>query len=130
MPGRVGRKSPGGGPSSTTGFAASDCSFRPVPLRCPRSVHRKRRFVPDRRDFLRSGLGAAGALGATSLVFSVCYPTRAWAQGIVAVRVWPAPEYSRVTIETDRPLEATHFMVDHPDRLVVDIEGLALDTTL
>lgn len=86
--------------------------------------------MPDRRDFLRSGLGAAGALGATSLVFSVCYPTRAWAQGIVAVRVWPAPEYSRVTIETDRPLEATHFMVDHPDRLVVDIEGLALDTTL
>lgn len=86
--------------------------------------------MPDRRDFLKTGLGAASVLGSSSFVFSVFYPTAAWAQGIVAVRVWPAPEYSRVTIETDKPLEATHFMVDHPDRLVVDIEGLALDSTL
>jgi N-acetylmuramoyl-L-alanine amidase len=52
------------------------------------------------------------------------------AHGIVAVRVWPAPDYSRVTIETDRPLESTHFLVDNPDRLVVDVQGLTVDAAL
>lgn len=52
------------------------------------------------------------------------------AAGIVGVRVWPAQDYSRVTIESDLALKATHFVVDGPDRLVVDVEGLQLDTAL
>ena len=44
--------------------------------------------------------------------------------------MWPAKDYSRVTIETDRPLDASNFTVDNPDRLVVDIQGLALDGAL
>lgn len=46
------------------------------------------------------------------------------------MRVWPAIDYSRVTIESDTPLRTTHFVVDDPDRLVVDIEGLQLDAAL
>ncbi len=46
------------------------------------------------------------------------------------MRVWPANDYTRVTIESDRPLQATHFLVDGPDRLVVDVEGLRLDAAL
>lgn len=49
---------------------------------------------------------------------------------IVAVRVWPADEYTRVTLESDRPLAAQHFLVDGPDRLVIDIEGLELSPGL
>ena len=49
---------------------------------------------------------------------------------IVAVRVWPAPEYSRVTIESDRQLVAKQFFVPTPPRLAVDIEGLDLDPSL
>ena len=41
-------------------------------------------------------------------------------RGIVGVRVWPAGDYSRVTIESDTALNATHFFVEAPDRLVVD----------
>ncbi len=52
------------------------------------------------------------------------------AASIVAVRVWPAADYTRVTLESDRPLDAKHFMVDKPDRLVIDIEGLELSTGL
>jgi len=60
----------------------------------------------------------------------VLYPDLARAAGILAVRVWPSEDYSRVTIETERPLEAEHFVVEHPDRLVIDIQGLVLDATL
>jgi len=50
--------------------------------------------------------------------------------GIVAVRLWPAEDYTRVTIESDAPLAATHRMVEAPDRLVVDIDGLELRAEL
>lgn len=49
---------------------------------------------------------------------------------IVAVRVWPAADYTRVTIESDRPLAAKHFLVDSPHRLVIDVEGLQLSPGL
>ncbi len=55
---------------------------------------------------------------------------RAQAASIVAVRVWPARDYTRVTIESDQPLIATHQLAVAPDRLVVDIEGLELSAAL
>jgi len=45
---------------------------------------------------------------------------------IVAVRIWPAPDYTRVTIESDGVLKAKQFFVSEPPRLAVDIEGLDL----
>lgn len=49
---------------------------------------------------------------------------------IVGVRVWPAADYTRVTIESGTPLQARHFLAEQPSRLVVEIEGLELSTTL
>jgi len=49
---------------------------------------------------------------------------------IVAVRVWPAADYTRVTIESDEVLAAKHFMTNNPPRLVVDIDQLELSPTL
>jgi len=49
---------------------------------------------------------------------------------IAAVRVWPASDYTRVTLETDSKLQSSHFLVADPNRLVVDIEGVELDTKL
>ena len=49
---------------------------------------------------------------------------------IVAVRVWPAPDYSRVTIESDGALKATQTFVANPPRLAVDIEGIDLNPAL
>jgi N-acetylmuramoyl-L-alanine amidase len=57
-------------------------------------------------------------------------PLRALAATIVGVRVWPAREYTRVTIESDAALDAEHFLAADPPRLVVDLRGLELDTTL
>lgn len=49
---------------------------------------------------------------------------------ILAVRIWPAADYTRVTLECDAPLKYTHFTVENPDRLVVDIEGVEFNTVL
>ena len=70
--------------------------------------------------------------GATLLlsVIAPALPLSASAAQIMAVRVWPADEYTRVTLENDGELKTTHFMVADPPRLVVDIEGLALNETL
>ena len=49
---------------------------------------------------------------------------------IVAVRVWPAPDYSRVTIESDGVLKVRQSFVANPPRLAVDIEGIELNPAL
>lgn len=78
----------------------------------------------DRRRLLRAA--------ATTLILSVSPLAGAAARlpAILAVRVWPAEEYTRVTLEHDAPLKFTHFTVDNPDRLVVDIEGVELNSVL
>ncbi|MEO5844714.1 MAG: N-acetylmuramoyl-L-alanine amidase [Caldimonas sp.] len=54
----------------------------------------------------------------------------AWGASIVAVRVWPAADYTRVTIESDGALTARHFLAAAPDRLVIDVDGLELSPQL
>lgn len=50
--------------------------------------------------------------------------------GIMAVRVWPAAEYSRVTLESDDPLATKQYFISNPPRLAVDIEGIQLNDAL
>lgn len=51
---------------------------------------------------------------------------------LVAVRMWPAEDYTRLTLEHDAPLRFSHFMVRDPlpMRLVVDIEDMELTPKL
>ena len=49
---------------------------------------------------------------------------------VLSVRIWPAADYTRVTLEHDGPLRFTHFTVENPDRLVVDIEGVEFNSVL
>ena len=54
----------------------------------------------------------------------------AWGASIVAVRVWPAAAYTRVTIESDTALKTVPIFVANPPRLAVDIEGIELNPAL
>ncbi len=66
-----------------------------------------------------------GSLGAVVLALT---PHIARGAALLAVRVWPAPDYTRVTIEHDAPLKFHHFLLRDakPLRMVVDIEGIDL----
>ena len=77
--------------------------------------------MSDRREALRRMGALVLSLGVADLAFGA---------SIVAVRVWPAADYTRVTIESDQPLAARHQLLDNPPRLVVDIEGLELSPAL
>ena len=94
----------------------------PRPSRSP-SAAPAARVTPSssrRRVLLKAG---------GTLLLSVI-PLSASAREILAVRVWPAPDYTRVTLENDTDLKAEHFLIPDPPRLVVDIDGLALSSTL
>jgi len=75
----------------------------------------------DRRRALRRMGSTALLLGSAEL---------AWGAEIVAVRVWPAADYTRLTIESDQALAARHFVTEGPQRLVVDIDPLELSPAL
>ncbi|MFO1278306.1 MAG: N-acetylmuramoyl-L-alanine amidase [Burkholderiaceae bacterium] len=77
-------------------------------------------MMPRRRALMQSG--------AFVLLLGVRH--RSFGASIVAVRVWPAPDYSRVTIESAGPLKARHALVTAPPRLVVDIDELELNGAL
>lgn len=49
---------------------------------------------------------------------------------IFAVRLWPAPDYTRVTIESDAALSYSQTFVPNPPRLAVDLRGIDLNPAL
>ncbi len=59
----------------------------------------------------------------------LCDPAAA-ETSVAAVRVWPAPEYTRVTIETDSNANYKVFALDSPDRLVIDLHDTELGEEL
>ena len=87
-------------------------------------MHKRASLSLGRRQLLRY----AGA----SLILSVSPLAGATAKqpSVLAVRIWPAADYTRVTLEHDAPLKYTHFLVENPDRLVVDIEGVEFNSIL
>jgi N-acetylmuramoyl-L-alanine amidase len=83
------------------------------------------RGLSDTGSSRRRLIGTAGLL----LVLPVI-PSLTQAATIVAVRTWPADEYTRVTLEMDSELKAEHFTLENPNRLVVDIQGLTLNAAI
>jgi N-acetylmuramoyl-L-alanine amidase len=69
-----------------------------------------------RRDLIQSG----------TLVLLLGKAHIARGAQVVAVRVWPASDYTRVTVESDEPLRTKQLFVASPPRLAVDIEGIDL----
>ncbi|MDP1681544.1 MAG: N-acetylmuramoyl-L-alanine amidase [Burkholderiales bacterium] len=49
---------------------------------------------------------------------------------ITAARVWPAAEYTRITLESKQPISFNHFTVNQPERVVLDLENIELSNTL
>ena len=66
------------------------------------------------------------ALQMGSLVLLLGTQHLARGASIVAVRVWPSKDYTRLTIESDREIKAKQFFIAEPPRLAVDIEGIDL----
>jgi N-acetylmuramoyl-L-alanine amidase len=55
-----------------------------------------------------------------------------WAQALqlTATRLWPSPDYTRITLEATQPVAYKFFTLSNPDRLVIDLEGVEPGTGL
>lgn len=89
----------------------------PDELTLPRAV--------SRRDALKL---AAASL--TLLVTRTGFAAAASSGSVMGVRVWPAKDYTRVTLEYSDELKYTQMLVANPPRLVVDIEGVEFNSVL
>ncbi|SFU37157.1 N-acetylmuramoyl-L-alanine amidase [Polaromonas sp. YR568] len=74
----------------------------------------------------RSSINRRSALRIGSVVLLLGVQHIARGATIVAVRVWPSKDYTRLTIESDGEIKARQFFVAEPPRLAVDIEGIDL----
>jgi N-acetylmuramoyl-L-alanine amidase len=77
---------------------------------------------PARRQLLK----AAGA----SFALLVSPVGRAAEASVLAVRVWPAADYTRLTLEGKTPFRYSHQIVKNPERLVIDLEGVEFNSVL
>jgi N-acetylmuramoyl-L-alanine amidase len=76
----------------------------------------QRQNGPNRRTLLQAG----------SLVLLLGTQQIARGANVVAVRIWPAQDYTRVTIESDGELKARQTSESDLSRLTMDIEGIDL----
>ena len=59
------------------------------------------------------------------------FPSHSFAKNIVkSARVWPAREYTRVTVESFKPISNDQMILKNPDRLVVDLHDIDLNDDL
>jgi len=52
------------------------------------------------------------------------------AVNVTSTRVWPAADYTRITIEASSEISQKMMMLKDPDRLVLDLEGVDLNANL
>ena len=71
---------------------------------------------PNRRQLLQGG----------SLVLLLGAQHIARGADILAVRVWPSKDYTRLTIESDREIKARQLLIADPPRVAIDIDGMDL----
>lgn len=57
-------------------------------------------------------------------------PAAQAAIAITATRIWPAEDYTRLTLESKQAIHHHMFSVENPDRLVIDLEDVELNNEL
>ncbi len=66
------------------------------------------------------------ALAAACLVASAANA----ASRVDSARIWPAEDYTRLTFESKQPIRQSLLIIEHPDRLVLDLDDVELDDAL
>ena len=64
------------------------------------------------------------------LAFLVSCPVHTWAASIENIRIWPAPDNTRLVFDTSAAVTFEKITLDNPDRLVIDIDRSTLATSL
>lgn len=96
-----------------------------VETSCPPAAEVSLRPSSAPRHGTRLLFAAAALLSAFALSSEAQQITR-----IEAARVWPAREYTRITLESKTPIQHKLFGLKDPERLVLDLEGVEITPAL
>lgn len=75
------------------------------------------------RRRLLQGVAATWLLSVSRVGFAA-------AASVIAVRIWPSSTYTRVTLESNIPLKYQQFALANPERIVIDVEAVHLNSVL
>ncbi len=65
------------------------------------------------------------------LIINIAFSMPAFAaQTVLSSRIWPAQDYTRITLESKQPFAYKMMEIKNPDRIVLDIENVVLDASL
>lgn len=70
------------------------------------------------------------ALRLTALLCLLWLPPAFAEIAIASARIWPAQDYTRLTLESKQPIRYNLFTLKNPDRLVVDLEDVEINAVL
>jgi len=82
---------------------------------------------------IRQGIGTMPVKVVAKLTIALCLLWLPHAQAAIAIssaRVWPAQEYTRLTLESKQPIRYNLFTVKNPERLVIDLEDVDITDPL
>ena len=64
-------------------------------------------------------------------ILMLCWLPSAFAEvAITATRIWPAQDYTRLTLESKQPIRYNLFSLKNPERLVIDLEDVEINAAL
>ncbi|AXT48129.1 MULTISPECIES: N-acetylmuramoyl-L-alanine amidase [Chromobacterium] len=71
-------------------------------------------------------------IGAAAATFMLSVSRVGFASGsqVVALRIWPASTYTRITLEASEAIQYKQFTIPNPNRLVIDLQGVQLNSVL
>ena len=59
-----------------------------------------------------------------SVLLLLSLPTFTFAAGeVIATRIWPSPEYTRITLESESIIKYEQMILQNPERIVVDLKN-------
>ena len=65
------------------------------------------------------------------ILFLLIVTSKAYSKNDVnAIRIWPAQEYTRITIESIAPLSNDQMILKNPERVVIDLKGIAINDVI
>ena len=65
------------------------------------------------------------------LIATLLWLPSAWAEiAIKSARIWPAQDYTRITLESKQAIRYNLFTIKNPERLVIDLEDVEINAAL
>ncbi|PSB91889.1 N-acetylmuramoyl-L-alanine amidase [Candidatus Pandoraea novymonadis] len=91
-----------------------------------------KRFRYTDKDILSINISRRWAIrtGASTLILAITGTHLTFGSTIVAIRVWPSKDYTRVTLETDTVVQFQQTLIDNPNRFVIDLNTIEMNATL